>query len=443
MPTLNVVMIVKNEAGCLGECLDSVREIADRITIGDTGSTDDTASVARQYGAEVLHVAWRDDFAAARNHVLAAASGDWLLHLDADEVLDPDNAGRVRRLVDADGNGADAIEVTLANYCDDLRAWRWVPCAPSDPWARGFAGYVPAALLRLFRNGRGFEYREPVHENITESVRERGGVARAEPILIHHYGYAGNSPRAAVKKALYLEMARRKTNRHPENPKAWHDRAELEFAAGETAAAEAACRRALLLDPLHLAAATTLANVLLNRGDLDEARTLFERLETGGIAPPHVVTALGAVAYKQGRLDEARRRLEAVVAAQPKAIMARYCLARTLDCLGDTLGAREQLDRAAATAPSLKESQVWPRARRLRDEGENSFRDGALTDALKVLVEALHLDPEDPVTQNDLGVVLNALGQTARARECFERALLLTRGMSDARKNLDALRGRP
>ncbi len=163
MPTLTVVMIVKNEAVCLGDCLESVRAIADEIVVADTGSTDDTMAVARRFGATVLEVGWDNDFAKARNQCVARATGDWLLHLDADEMLDEEGARQVRAIVDADGtepdgSAADAIEVTLANYCDDPRAWRWVAVAQEAPMARGFSGYIAVGLLRLFRNGCGYEY---------------------------------------------------------------------------------------------------------------------------------------------------------------------------------------------------------------------------------------------------------------------------------------------
>ena len=83
MPALGVVMIDKNESERLGPCLESVRAIADEIAIGDTGSTDDTKVIALQFGARVIDVPWKDDFAAARNAVLHAATSDWLLHVDA------------------------------------------------------------------------------------------------------------------------------------------------------------------------------------------------------------------------------------------------------------------------------------------------------------------------------------------------------------------------
>lgn len=86
-PTVAVCMIVKNEEALLGRCLESVKD-ADLIYIADTGSTDRTVEIARQYTPHVfLDFVWTDDFAAAQNHVLAKVRGkaDWILSIDADE----------------------------------------------------------------------------------------------------------------------------------------------------------------------------------------------------------------------------------------------------------------------------------------------------------------------------------------------------------------------
>ncbi|MEO0456645.1 MAG: glycosyltransferase, partial [Cyanobacteria bacterium P01_A01_bin.114] len=73
---LSVCMIVKNEALHLEACLNSVRDLANEIWVFDTGSTDDTVRVAKSLGAQVKTFDWIDDFSAARNASLAAATGD-------------------------------------------------------------------------------------------------------------------------------------------------------------------------------------------------------------------------------------------------------------------------------------------------------------------------------------------------------------------------------
>ena len=86
-PRLSVCMIVKNEERFLGQCLASVKGLADELIIIDTGSTDRTVEIAREHGAQVGHFEWCNDFAAARNASIAPATGDWILFLDADEEL--------------------------------------------------------------------------------------------------------------------------------------------------------------------------------------------------------------------------------------------------------------------------------------------------------------------------------------------------------------------
>ncbi|HUZ07318.1 MAG TPA: glycosyltransferase, partial [Candidatus Paceibacterota bacterium] len=84
---LSVCLIVKNEEQFLAQCLKSVRPIAQQIVVVDTGSTDRTVEIAKEFGAEIHSFAWCDDFAAARNAALEHATGDWILMLDADEEL--------------------------------------------------------------------------------------------------------------------------------------------------------------------------------------------------------------------------------------------------------------------------------------------------------------------------------------------------------------------
>lgn len=426
MADLSVVMIVRDEAECLAACLESIQSIAREIVVGDTGSTDATREVAAQFGAQVWPVPWREDFAAARNTVLAEATNDWVLHMDADEVLDPAGTDQIRAILQADGNGADAIEVTLRNYGNDIRSWRWVAAEPNDPFARGYAGYLPVGLLRLFRNRCGFEYREPVHENITESVLERGGTIAAAPIVIHHYGFESTPEKMHAKRQRYYRMAREKAAQRPRDPKAWHDLAEQALAAGDTALAEEAARTTIAIDPNHLAALTTLGTILLNRGDVNGAHSVFAALDARGATAPHIATALAAIAYREGRLDEARARLERVAAGFPKDIHSRLYLARVCDAIGDSETARKCLAEALAIAPGLPELQDRARAHERREAARHTLAmasdTGQTAQAMRELVESLRIDPEDPVTYRALGAALERLGQPEQAKTQFDRA---------------------
>ena len=98
MTTISLCMIVKNEEQVLARCLDSVSGIADEIIIVDTGSTDKTQEIARQYTQRVYSFAWIDDFSAARNYSFALAKSDFCMWLDADDVILPEDREKLLQL---------------------------------------------------------------------------------------------------------------------------------------------------------------------------------------------------------------------------------------------------------------------------------------------------------------------------------------------------------
>ena len=87
MITISLCMIVKNEADTLARCLDSAKEIADEIIIADTGSTDQTKEIAAAYTDRIYDFKWIGDFSAARNFAFSKGTKDYLLWLDADDVI--------------------------------------------------------------------------------------------------------------------------------------------------------------------------------------------------------------------------------------------------------------------------------------------------------------------------------------------------------------------
>jgi glycosyltransferase involved in cell wall biosynthesis len=92
---ISLCMIVRDEEAVLGRCLDSVAPYVDEIVIVDTGSTDRTKEIAREYGAAVYDFEWIDDFAAARNFAFSKATRDYILWLDADDLLLPEDGERL------------------------------------------------------------------------------------------------------------------------------------------------------------------------------------------------------------------------------------------------------------------------------------------------------------------------------------------------------------
>lgn len=87
---LSLHMIVRNSERKLQRTFNSVKTFVDEIIIVDTGSTDGTKELAKSLGAEVYDFKWIDDFSAARNFALSKTTGDWVMWLDAGDVIYPD-----------------------------------------------------------------------------------------------------------------------------------------------------------------------------------------------------------------------------------------------------------------------------------------------------------------------------------------------------------------
>jgi tetratricopeptide (TPR) repeat protein len=172
--TLSLAMIVKDEEEHLGRCLGAVAPWVDQIVVVDTGSTDRTVEIAREHGAEVLHHAWAGDFAAARNVSFEAATCDWVMYLDADEVLVDGDGPRLRELL---GHvWREAFFLVETNYTGALE----------DGTA------VTHNALRIFRNRPEYRFEGRMHEQIAHHLPsylpER---VELSPVRIDHYGYLG------------------------------------------------------------------------------------------------------------------------------------------------------------------------------------------------------------------------------------------------------------
>jgi glycosyltransferase involved in cell wall biosynthesis len=95
---VSLCMIVKNEENNIARCISSVKDVVDEIVVVDTGSCDNTLTIAQSFGAKVFSCPWEDNFSLPRNVSLEQALGEWILMLDADEHLDQESRTGVREL---------------------------------------------------------------------------------------------------------------------------------------------------------------------------------------------------------------------------------------------------------------------------------------------------------------------------------------------------------
>lgn len=159
MPLVSLCMIARDEAGMIGPCLASARALCDELIVVDTGSTDETVAIAEAAGAKVIPFTWCDDFAAARNASIAAATGDWVLVLDADERLSPESPERIREAIERAGDTFDTGMLRLHD-ADRLDA------LPAEVLTGAARLAEPMYLPRLLRRTDDLAYEGVVHESV-------------------------------------------------------------------------------------------------------------------------------------------------------------------------------------------------------------------------------------------------------------------------------------
>ncbi|NEZ43875.1 glycosyltransferase [Paenibacillus alvei] len=140
-------MIVRNEETVLPRCLASVNGIVDEFIIVDTGSTDKTKLIAKQHRARVFDFTWIDDFAAARNFAFSKATKEYILWLDADDVIESKDRELFIELKRTLSHDVNSVTMNYVLLKDDQ-------------------GNVTSCLRRnrLVRRACGFQWHGFVHE---------------------------------------------------------------------------------------------------------------------------------------------------------------------------------------------------------------------------------------------------------------------------------------
>lgn len=197
---ISLCMIVKNEERMLGRCLDSAKDCVDEIIIVDTGSEDNTIDIAQQFGAKIIHYAWNDDFAAARNYGLEQAKGSWILYLDADEELEPGCCQRLKALTN--NTNVDGYYFQINNLTDTGETLRHIN-------------------VRMFRNHPRYRFTGKLHEQILDAILDNN--QKTAPVVnsginIFHYGYLTAEFNAKNKAERNYRINKLMVEEEPENP---------------------------------------------------------------------------------------------------------------------------------------------------------------------------------------------------------------------------------
>ena len=193
--SISLCMIVKDEEKNIRRCLESVKDFVDEIILVDTGSTDKTVEIAKEYGAKIYFHKWANDFSDARNASLEKATKNWILFLDADEELDPTEGFRLKNILSLNSN-LEGFHLRLVNIISNT-------------------DIGDAIVLRVFKNRPEYRFEGKMHEQIVGSIERLNGpnFIGATDVKINHYGYDPNFADIEKKQKRNLDLL----NSYPED----------------------------------------------------------------------------------------------------------------------------------------------------------------------------------------------------------------------------------
>lgn len=160
---ISVCMIVKNEEKVIGRCLDCVSKFADEIIVVDTGSTDKTKEIVKRFTDKIYDFAWVQDFSKARNFSFSKASCDYVMWLDADDIITEENIEKINK-------------IKQKNEFFDVFMFKYEICFDKNDNPT-FAYYRE----RLVKRNRNFKWKGFVHEALLYN-----GKIKYEDVSIRH-----------------------------------------------------------------------------------------------------------------------------------------------------------------------------------------------------------------------------------------------------------------
>ncbi len=162
---LSVIIIAKNEEPNIRRCLESVK-FADEVIVLDSGSSDNTIAIAKEYTPHVFSTDWQG-YGVQKQRALAKATSDWVLNLDADEAVSPELQHEILKAIASDSADAYRIAIRMNFYNQPLKY-----------------SYSPKRHARLFKREGAYFSKDIVHEKIVLPAGAKLG--KLKHAIMHH-----------------------------------------------------------------------------------------------------------------------------------------------------------------------------------------------------------------------------------------------------------------
>ena len=232
MTSIALCMIARNEEQHIQRAIDSVKSFVNEIIVVDTGSEDNTRTVAQQCGATVYDFKWENDFAKARNFAISMTKSDWIIVLDADECMSQNDVKDILQVVEREEKEQKAEEIVAYAFVsrhytpngETAKYARWQELKKEEkealvaefPFFADLEGYYDVQYItRLFKNNKHIYYSGAVHEDVNTSIaewdkQEPHKIIVQSPMPVHHFHFLKSRKYVMDKQKMYFELSKEK-----------------------------------------------------------------------------------------------------------------------------------------------------------------------------------------------------------------------------------------
>ena len=324
-------MITKNEEKLLEQCLNSVKEIADEIIVVDTGSTDKTKEIAKKYDAKIFGFKWIDDFSAARNESIRHAAKDWILVMDADEVIEKHDLSKIK---DAIENAKDIAGFSLEQRSYTSNFFEGAVKNDSDfELVKDYPFYISHFLVRLFKNGLGLHFRHRVHELIEDSIKEKNLKYKKTGIVLHHSGSLKDVALISDKTEQYSKIILKQLEEEPNNARYNYQAARMYLGRNDFSNALKYFEKAAKIDPGYKLVFSEIAKIYLQMNDKNRAIEYFKKSAKHNPDNSSPANNLAVVYMSMGKFEQAKKILDEQLKKHPNNRALKYNYEKALENL--------------------------------------------------------------------------------------------------------------
>lgn len=198
MNDLALCLMVKNEEEYIQRCIESVIDIVNSIYILDTGSTDNTVSIAKNYTDKIYFKSFNNNYGNMRNYLLSFVKEKWILFLDADEYFTEENKKRLFELITSikDIDNIGGIKFYRYNFF----------CT---------GGWYTDHVIKLFINHKGLQYDKAISEKIEPAIKKNNLNILEPDIILNHLGQSKSRDFRDKKTKKYLEIMKNHLKGNP------------------------------------------------------------------------------------------------------------------------------------------------------------------------------------------------------------------------------------